>query len=99
MRPQLDDLLLPGEDPVRIQDGDVAMWVSVYEELLVGHRRILEEMRSNGSSRQIELHIQRLELGLAFWTRQLHRGDSPEVPLRLDISPSSSIMEIVTVPR
>ena len=78
--PQLDDSLLPGEDPVHIQGGDVEHWIAVYEELLAGNCRILEEMRSHGSSRAIELHIQRLEIGLAFWTRQLQRKGGLELP-------------------
>jgi hypothetical protein len=71
----LDDSLLPGEDPVHIQGGDIEHWIAVYEELLAGNCRILEEMRSHGSSQAIELHIRRLETGLAFWTRQRHRRE------------------------
>ena len=74
----LDDTLLPGEDPVHIQDGDVEHWVSVYEELLAGNRRVLREM--GGVSEPLERHIRQLEIGLAFWTRQLHRSDVPELP-------------------
>jgi hypothetical protein len=70
VRLQLDESLLPGEDPVHLQQGDSELWISVYDELLAGNRRILEEMRSHGSSPAIELHIQRLEVALAFWTRQ-----------------------------
>ncbi|MDQ6918754.1 MAG: hypothetical protein M3Z98_05275 [Candidatus Dormibacteraeota bacterium] len=69
MKPQLDDSLLPGEDPVHIQEGDVELWISVYEELLAGSLHILQGMRGGGSQ-PIEQHIRRLEDGLAFWTRQ-----------------------------
>jgi hypothetical protein len=77
---QLDDSLLPGEDPVHIQGGDVEHWIAVYEELLAGNCRILEEMRSQGSSQAIELHVRRLEIGLAFWTRQRNRKEGLASP-------------------
>ena len=41
MKSQLDDSLLPGEDPVHIQEGDVELWISVYEELLAGSVHLL----------------------------------------------------------
>ena len=69
MKSQLDDSLLPGEDPVHIQEGDVELWISVYEELLAGSVHILQSMRGSGSE-PIEQHIRRLEDGLAFWKRQ-----------------------------
>ena len=96
MRPQFDDLLLPGGDPVHVQEGDVAMWIAVYEELLAGHCLILEELRSNGGSEQIELRIQRLELGLAFWRRQLQPSDSTQDLVRSRPFSAASITAIVT---
>jgi len=76
----LDDSLLPGEDPVHIRDGDVEHWVSVYEELLAGNRRILREI--GGVSLPLQHHMAQLEIGLAFWTRQLHRADALELPFQ-----------------
>jgi hypothetical protein len=70
---QLDDSLMPGEDPVHIRDGDVEHWISVYEELLAGNRRIFKDLDSPA----IEIHIRELEAGLAFWTRQLKQGETP----------------------
>jgi hypothetical protein len=69
---ELDETLLPGEDPVRIQDGDVEHWVSVYDELLVGNRRILREMGDAGNE-PLRRHVEQLEIGLDFWTRQRRR--------------------------
>lgn len=77
---------------MHIQGGDVEHWIAVYEELLAGNCRILEEMRSHGSSRAIELHIERLEIGLAFWTRQLHREEVQGSP-----SPGSNPTEVIAV--
>lgn len=68
---QLDDSLMPGEDPVHIRDGDVEHWISVYEELLAGNRRILRDLDSPA----IEIHIRELEVGLAFWSRQQNRSE------------------------
>jgi hypothetical protein len=70
---QLDSSLMPGEDPAHIKEGDVEHWVAVYEELLAGNRRILRDLNSPA----IEIHIQELEVGLAFWTRQLKRSETP----------------------
>jgi chromosome condensin MukBEF ATPase and DNA-binding subunit MukB len=69
---QLDSSLMPGEDPAHIKEGDVEHWVAVYEELLAGNRRILQDLDSPA----IEVHIRELEVGLAFWTRQLNRRES-----------------------
>ena len=71
---ELDDTLLPGEDPVRIQDGDVEHWVSVYEELLAGNRRILREM-SGGGTEPLRRHIEQLEIGLDFWTKRKRQAE------------------------
>ena len=76
----LDTSLLPGEDPVHIRDGDVEHWVSVYEELLAGNRRILREI--GGVSLPLQHHIAQLEIGLAFWTRQLHQTKDLELPFQ-----------------
>ena len=71
---ELDDTLLPGEDPVRIQEGDIEHWVSVYDELLAGNRRILREM-SGGGTEPLRRHIQQLEIGLDFWTRRKRQAE------------------------
>jgi hypothetical protein len=66
-----DDALLPGEDPVNIQNGDVEHWISVYQELLTGNRRLLQQMQNQVDARMdaepLGGHIQRLEARLAFW--------------------------------
>jgi hypothetical protein len=67
-----DDVLLPGEDPASIHNGDVEHWISVYQELLNGSQNPLSQMRSHGGgemeAQSLERHIQRLEARLAFWT-------------------------------
>jgi hypothetical protein len=66
-----DDALLPGEDPVNIQSGDVEHWISVYQELLTGNRRLLEQVQNHADAlmdaEPLGRHIQRLEARLAFW--------------------------------
>jgi hypothetical protein len=71
----MEDFLLP-EEVAPNHDGDVEEWVSVYEELLGGNRRLLREVRSHGGDEMeaeaepIERNIQRLEARLAFWAER-----------------------------
>ena len=65
---------------MHIQDGDVEHWVLVYSELLAGNRRILREI--SGVSLPLQRHIAQLEIGLAFWTRQMDLAAASELPLQ-----------------
>ena len=71
-----DDALLPGEDPVNIQGGDVEHWISVYQELLTGNRRLLEQMQNHADAlmdaEPLGRHIKRLAARLAFWEERRH---------------------------
>jgi hypothetical protein len=70
----VEDFLLP-EEVAPNHDGNVEEWVSVYEELLSGNRRLLREVRSHGGDEMeaepIERNIQRLEARHAFWAERL----------------------------
>jgi hypothetical protein len=70
-----DDLLHPGEDPANSHKGDAEHWISVYEELLNGSRRLLTQMRNNGGAEMeilpLERYIHRLETRLAAWNERL----------------------------
>ena len=70
-----DEVLLPGEDPGNIQNGDAEHWISVYQELLAPNHRLLNQMQTQGGpemdTQPLERYVQRLERRLAFWKERL----------------------------
>ena len=74
---QRQGTLLSGEDPFTAEPGDIALWISVYSELLRTVSSVLAQVDVKPTDRrQLAFHQQRLEARLAYWRA---RAAAPEM--------------------